>query len=210
SPLFALSLGRRAPGPGPVPEQDQQYLIARSREMWQYFETFCTESDHFLPPDNWQEQPPLGVARRTSPTNIGLALVSAIAALDLGIAEQGGVMRLIERMLTTVEALPKWHGHLFNWYDTRTLQGLSPKYISTVDSGNLAACLIAFRGGMNEYGRPDLARRADALFDAMDFTPLYDETRRLFLIGYDLSSNAPSKGWYDLMASEARLTGYVA
>lgn len=210
APLFAYSLGRRAPGPRPLRGEDRTYLLACSRGIWRYFETFCTEENHFLPPDNWQEQPPVGTACRTSPTNIGLALVSALAALDLGLAEKTCVIGLAEKILGALESLPKWHGHPYNWYDTRTKRGLEPKYVSTVDSGNLAACLTAFRAGITEFGRPDLAARADALFAAMDFRPLYDKSRRLFLIGFDVSANAPSKGWYDLMASEARLTGYIA
>lgn len=210
APLLAFILGRRAPEPSPVREEDRAYLLARAREIWGYFETFCTEGDHFLPPDNWQEQPPVGAAHRTSPTNIGLTLVSALAALDLGLGDRARVIGLAENILDTVESLPKWHGHLYNWYDTRTKRSLAPTYVSTVDSGNLAACLVVFRAGIIEYGRPDLAERAAELYRAMDFRPLYDKSRRLFLIGFDVSADAPSKGWYDLMASEARLTGYIA
>jgi cyclic beta-1,2-glucan synthetase len=210
APLFAFSLGRRAPAAAPLRAEDRAYLLERSREIWHYFETFCTEENRFLPPDNWQEQPPVGTACRTSPTNIGLALVSALAALDLGLSEKARAAGLAENILGALESLPKWHGHPYNWYDTRTMRSLEPKYVSTVDSGNLAACLTVFRAGMIEYGRPDLAERAAALFAAMDFRPLYDASRRLFIIGFDVSTNAPSKGWYDLMASEARLTGYIA
>lgn len=210
APFIAFSLSRRAQKPRPVREDDREYLLARSREIWRYFETFCTKTSHFLPPDNWQEQPPLGAAPRTSPTNIGLALISALAALDLDLTDRESVMKLTDNILHTLESLPKWHGHLYNWYDTRTLRSLAPEYISTVDSGNLAACLIVFRAGIIEHGRPDLASRAAALYGAMDFSPLYDKSRRLFLIGIDLSSGTPTKGWYDLMASEARLTGYIA
>lgn len=210
APAVAAALGRTRPEAPPVPEAHRAYLTARAAEMWQYFETWCRRGDHFLPPDNWQEQPPVGLAHRTSPTNIGLALLSALVAADLGLAQRDRAMTFIANMLDTVEALPKWNGHLYNWYDTRKLTPLLPRYISTVDSGNFAACLIALRAGAAEYGRADLAERADALCRAMDFSPLYDRTRRLFRIGWDLSSGEASRGLYDLMASEARLTGYLA
>ena len=210
SPIFASILSspkenRTAPSP-----EDRAYLTARAAEIWQYFVDFCGSEDHYLPPDNVQEQPPRGAAHRTSPTNIGLAMTSALTAADLGLDGELPCEEFIDRILTTLEKLPKWRGHLYNWYDTRTLTSLSPAYVSTVDSGNLAAALISVEQGMLEYGRPDLAKRARALFDAMDFAPLYDPARHLFHIGMDLKTGKLSEGWYDLLSSEARLTGYIA
>ena len=208
---FAVpGLGRqRAPVP-PLPEADRSFLLGEAAKIWQYFAAFCGPEDNYLPPDNWQEQPPTGLAHRTSPTNIGLAMVSALAAADLGLCSAPEAAGLIERILTTCEALPKWRGHLYNWYDTRSLRPLAPKYVSTVDSGNFAACLAALRRGLEDYARPDLAARAGALYEAMDFRPLYDAERRLFRIGWDESAQKLSDGLYDLLSSEARLTGYLA
>lgn len=210
SPLAAMGLSRprkqdTAPAPG-----DRAYLTARAAEIWRFFTDFCTAEDHFLPPDNVQEQPPKGAAHRTSPTNIGLAMTSALTAGDLGLDGDLPAEEFIARILTTLESLPKWHGHLYNWYDTCTLKPLTPVYVSTVDSGNLAAALLTVAAGMEEYGRADLADRAMALFDTMDFSPLYDPARHLFYIGMDLTAGKPSQGWYDLLSSEARLTGFVA
>lgn len=209
SPALTKALARKNKIRPALSNGDQAYLKRAAEEIWGYFEAFCTEEDNALPPDNWQEQPPVGAAHRTSPTNIGLALVSALCAHDLGV-DHGNAIPLIERMLTTMEQLPKWHGHFYNWYHTCTLKPLKPAYVSTVDSGNLAASLVAVRGAMAELGRTDLAQRAGALLDGMDFSPLYDETRRLFRIGIDTRTGEPSPGWYDLLSSEARLTGYVA
>ena len=119
-------------------------------------------------------------------------------------------MGLIERILATVEKLAKWRGHLYNWYDTRTLTPLQPAYVSAVDSGNLCAALICLAGGMAAHGRPDLADRARALAGGMELGALYDEKKRLFYIGLDPATDEPSPGHYDLMASEARLLSYVA
>ena len=209
SPALTRTLSHHADAAQTLSARDRAFLLGCARDIWRYFSVFCTEEDHALPPDNWQEQPPAGAAHRTSPTNIGLALVSALCARELQI-DEGEAIPLLERMLDTMERLPKWRGHFYNWYHTCTLRPLKPAYVSTVDSGNLAACLLAVRGAMEQYGRHDLARRADALFQAMDFSPLYDETRRLFRIGIDTRTGEPSPGWYDLLSSEARLTGYVA
>lgn len=209
SPALAHALARKSRPPRALSAADRAYLQEATGEIWRYFENFCTEEDNFLPPDNWQEQPPVGTAHRTSPTNMGLALVSALCAAVLEV-DAGAALPLAERMLETMERLPRWNGHFYNWYHTCTLKPLKPPYVSTVDSGNLAASLLAAAGAFEELHRPDLAARAQALLAPMDFAPLYDDTRRLFRIGVDTRTNEPSPGWYDLLSSEARLTGYVA
>lgn len=210
SPAFAVSLGRENRPAAPLGSADRRFLLEECAKIWAYFDEFCTSERGYLPPDNYQEQPPAGIAERTSPTNIGLAMVSALCAMDLGLAEPPRTFELIDGMLSTCEALPKWSGHLYNWYDTRSLVPLEPRYVSTVDSGNLAASLTALSAGLREYGRADLAGRCAALARGMDFAALFDSERRLFHIGFDARDGHLSEGCYDLMASEARLTGYYA
>ena len=113
------------------------------RRTWRYFETFVTPDDHMLPPDNFQETPKPTVAHRTSPTNIGLYLLSAVSACDFGWAGRSETVERLEATLSTMEALQKFRGHCYNWYDTRDLSPLNPQYVSSVDSGNLAGHLIA-------------------------------------------------------------------
>ncbi len=210
SPFAAAALSRpRAENQTP-PQEDRAYLTACAGEIWGYFRRFSTAECHFLPPDNFQAQPPVGPAARTSPTNLGLGLMSCLNALDLGLEKPDSIFSLLENMLSTMEKLEKWKGHFYNWYDTRTLAPLSPRYVSTVDSGNLCASLLALSSGLREYGRQDLARRAEAMEQAMEFAPLYDEKRRLFRIGRNIDTGRFDAGCYDLLASEARLTAYVA
>ena len=209
SPLLARVLARPNPATQPLPKQDRTYLLNCAGEIWHWFQTFCTEEDHFLPPDNWQEQPPVGTAHRTSPTNLGLGLVSALCAAKLGV-DDGLGLPLAERMLETMEALPRWRGHFYNWYQTITCRPLRPAYVSTVDSGNLCACLLAAKAAFREFGREDLASRAGQLAEQMDFTFLYDAQRCLFRIGVNTDDGTFSPGWYDLFSGEARLTGYLA
>lgn len=189
---------------------DRAFLLHEATLIWRYFADFLRPEDHYLPPDNWQEQPSPGLARRTSPTNIGMALLSTMAAADLDLLPKGKAVELISHILDTTEGLEKWRGHLYNWYDTATLRPLRPRYVSTVDSGNLRGCLIALGKGLDQWGETDLAHRAEKLSDAMDCAPLYDGARKLFSIGYEVEEDRLTDGVYDLMASEARQTSYIA
>ncbi|MEG2367429.1 MAG: glucoamylase family protein, partial [Oscillospiraceae bacterium] len=210
TPLCALSLSKdTAPKPS-VSAEDRGYLLRCGKQIWSFFEAFCTAEDHFLPPDNFQERPPVGLAHRTSPTNIGLCLVSCISAIDLGLTRRETALGIIENILATLKRMPKWRGHLYNWYDTRSLKPLHPNYVSTVDSGNLAACLIIVREGLLELQETRLAELCDALLTPMSFAPLYDENHRLFSIGFDTEKNEKTAGCYDLMCSEARTAGFIA
>ena len=113
------------------------------------------DDDHWLPPDNFQEIPDGRVAHRTSPTNTGLLLVSTLAAHDLGYISLGVLLDRLERTFDTFDRLEKHWGHFYNWYDTRTLQALPPRYLSTVDSGNLLGCLVALKQGLlQKAGEP--------------------------------------------------------
>jgi len=115
-------------------------LIAR--KTWRFFTTFITEEDNFLPPDNFQEDPVLVIAHRSSPTNFGLYLLSILTAKDFGWIGLGEMVDRLESTLGVLKDLPRYKGHFFNWYETRTKQPLDPQYISSVDSGNLAGHLL--------------------------------------------------------------------
>ncbi len=124
------------------------FLRKLARKTWAFFETFIGPEDHWLPPDNYQEQPVATLAHRTSPTNMGLALLSNLAACDFGIISAGRFIERTAKTLQTMEALERHQGHFFNWYDTQSLQPLPPRYISSVDSGNLAGHLLTLRSGL--------------------------------------------------------------
>ncbi len=129
---------------------DAEQLRHIARRTWRFFERFVTAEDHWLPPDNVQETPELRIAHRTSPTNIGMGLLSTLAAYDLGYLGAEQLTDRIERTLTTVEALERHEGHLLNWYDSANLAPLAPRYVSTVDSGNLAGSLMTLGAGLRE------------------------------------------------------------
>jgi cyclic beta-1,2-glucan synthetase len=127
-----------------------EILRDASRRTWRFFETFVNAGEHYLPPDNFQEDPKPVVAHRTSPTNIGLYLLSNLAARDFGWLGTQEAVERIEATLETIGKLEQFRGHLYNWYDTRDLRPLDPKYVSTVDSGNIAGHLVALASGCRE------------------------------------------------------------
>ncbi len=298
----------------------EQLLFLRriARKTWHFFETFVNAEENWLPPDNFQEEAGVGIASRTSPTNIGLALLANLAAHDLGYLSLGGLLARTEETLATMQRLERHRGHFYNWYETRTLKPLLPLYVSSVDSGNLAGHLLTLGAGLrgladepilraqifaglrdtlalareneaepivrqleaeleaepasfsetaarldratalaaqltSDWGKilarsctehaeelrllapgtaekiptlrdlaaanPDaeeklhrleaLARQSDELA-AMDFTFLFDATRNLFSIGFNVTEGRRDLSYYDLLASEARLCSYVA
>jgi len=143
--------------------EDRRFLRLVARRTWRYFETFMGVEDHGLPPDNFQDSPAPMVAHRTSPTNIGMGLLSTLAAHDLGFIRTPELVERLEATLSTVEDLERFEGHLFNWYDTRTLAPLPPRYVSTVDSGNLAGALLALAQGLRHLAvEPQSAERVCA------------------------------------------------
>jgi cyclic beta-1,2-glucan synthetase len=183
--------------------------------MWNYFETYCTEEHHFLPPDNVQETPVFRVAARSSPTNLGLYLLCVLAARDLRLIDSDGLALRLGRTLASIDQLETWNGHLLNWYDTRTLRPLEPRYVSTVDSGNFLVAIRTLRRGLEEYAPecPALAPllpRLQALEKGCDLRALYHPRRKLFHIGFDLQTQKPSQSYYDLLMSEARMTSCYA
>jgi len=148
----------------------QMFLRRLARRSWTYFEQFATADQSWLAPDNYREVPYAQLAERTSPTNIGMGLLSALAAHDFGYLSGGTLLHRIEATFDGLEKMPRFRGHFYNWYETRSIRPLSPMYVSSVDSGNLAAGLIVLRGGLLEMAdRPILpARWREGLADTAD------------------------------------------
>jgi cyclic beta-1,2-glucan synthetase len=137
-------------GTNPVSIADTQALRLSARRTWRFFEKFVTAEDNMLPPDNFQEDPKPVLAHRTSPTNLGLYLLSVIAAHDFGWTGTHETIERLEATLASMNRLELFRGHFYNWYETRDLRPLDPKYVSSVDSGNLAGHLIALGNACRE------------------------------------------------------------
>ena len=128
------------------------FLHRTARMTWHFFDTFVCALENWLPPDNFQEIPAPVIATRTSPTNMGLALLANLAARDLGYLSGSGLIERTQATLATMQRLERHRGHFYNWYETRTLKPLQPLYISSVDSGNLAGHLLTLAAGLREQG----------------------------------------------------------
>ena len=151
APAIAWSISRRRHRRWmQLSTERRAFLHATARKTWRFFETFAGPEDNWLPPDNIQEHPALVVAHRTSPTNMGLSLLSNLAAYDFGYITCGQLLVRTENALATMSRLERYQHHFLNWYDTQTLQPLLPRYVSSVDSGNLAGHLLVLRAGLVE------------------------------------------------------------
>jgi len=186
SPAIARWISRPPVSAGrmSVSAPDRQALRTIARRTWRYFETFVTAADHMLPPDNFQEDPAPVLARRTSPTNLGLYLLSVAAARDFAWLGTVEATERLEMTLATMASLARFRGHFYNWYDTRDLRPLDPPYVSTVDSGNLAGHLITLANACREWTvvAPTATQRiagiADALHLAREATDKLRDGRR--------------------------------
>jgi cyclic beta-1,2-glucan synthetase len=152
SPFFSwrISLPPKLAEAQILSRRETRSLRLIARRTWRFFETFVVEAENFLPPDNFQEDPEPVIAHRTSPTNIGLYLLSTTVAHDFGTIGILDMAKRLEDTLETVSQLRHFRGHLFNWYDTKDTRVLDPAYVSTVDSGNLAGHLIAVAQACHE------------------------------------------------------------
>jgi cyclic beta-1,2-glucan glucanotransferase len=131
-------------------DEQRLFLYTSARRTWRYFADFVGPENNWLPPDNFQEYPVAVIASRTSPTNIGMALLANQSAYDFAYITAGEFLQLTENTLAAMEKLERYRGHFYNWYNTHTLQPLQPQYVSSVDSGNLVGCLLTLHAGLAE------------------------------------------------------------
>ena len=202
-------------------DEENRYIIDLGRKTWNYFEKYMNEENNYLPPDNYQEDRAELIVNRTSSTNIGLGLLAVVSAFDLGYINLKDSLYLIEKTMETVKKLPKWNGHLYNWYNIKTLKPLYPRYISTVDSGNFVGYLYTLKQFIKSVIKnktekdlfenlEEMLKDIDTIIDNTDFSVLYDEEKGIFSIGFNVEENTITDSYYDLLASEARQASIVA
>ncbi len=190
SPAVALWTSRSPTDAAPMAASATEAKALRliARRTWRYFETFVTDADHMLPPDNFQEDPAPVLAPRTSPTNLGLYLLSVASARDFGWLGTADAADLLDATLATMDRLSRFRGHFYNWYDTHDLRPLDPPYVSTVDSGNLAGHLITLANACREWADRPLATAqrlqgiADAVYLAREATSALRDGRRTLTV----------------------------
>ena len=206
-----------------------EYINEVGRRTWCYFKDNLNSKGHFLPPDNFQEDRKPQIVMRTSPTNIGLGILSVISSYDLKYENLEDTINLLYKMLEAIQNLQKWNGHLYNWYNIETLEPLIPRYISSVDSGNFVGymyVLKTFLNNIKETLKKDKSEYQEKIepknkvslmleittqiINSTDFSKLYNEKNRLFSVGFNLEEGKLTDSYYDLLASEARQTSLVA
>ena len=188
---------------------NKEFLLNEAKKTWSFFKENTINN---LPSDNYQWDRKRKQSLITSPTNIGLYLLSIIAAYDLKFENLEDIIKRLNDSITTIENLPKWNGHLYNWYNISKLEPVNPIYVSSVDSGNFVGYLYTLKQfllekNVEEY---DLANRVSNIINNTDFSKLYNFKIGLFSIGYDIENNILTDSYYDLLATEARQTSLVA
>ncbi len=194
-------------------------ILDIGKRTWKYFEEYLIKENNFLIPDNYQESRYKKTVNRTSSTNIGLSLISIISAYDLNYINLDKALELIKNSVETIKTLKKWNGHLYNWYNIKTLDPLKPEYISTVDSGNFVGYLILLNGFLEnienekikkKYNILEMKQNIEKIITETDFSKLYVENIGLFSIGFNIDENKLTDSYYDLLASEARQASIIA
>ena len=207
---------------------EQEYVRQIASKTWKFFKEYLNENNNFLPPDNYQEDRKPKVVARTSSTNIGLGMLAVISSYDLKFENLEDSINLLEKIINTVSGLQKWNGHLYNWYNLNNLQPLTPRFISSVDSGNFVGYLyvvLQFLESIGEQSNDNnitnvdnalaekikvLKKQIEELIQNTDFTKLFDYKNNLFSVGFDVEENKLVDSYYDLLASEARQASLVA
>ena len=194
--------------------EDKKYLDDIGKKTWQFFEDFINEENNYLMIDNYQEDREKKIVNRTSSTNIGLELLAVISAYDLGYINYKKCIDYIRKIIDTVSRLSKWNGHLYNWYNTKTLEPLIPRYVSSVDSGNFVGYLYVVKQflieNQNKLDIESLKQIVTSLIENTDFSYLYSEKNKLLSVGFNLEDNKLTDSYYDFLASEARQASLVA
>lgn len=195
--------------------RDTRELSTQIADMWKFYGDYVTESESFLPPDNVQFAPVYRICHRTSPTNIGMYLLSVLAACDRRLISGENMAIRLDCTLGSIERMAKYKGNLYNWYETKTLELCPNPYVSSVDSGNFICSLVALKEGLKEYLQrfpqlEDIILRIEKIIADTDLGIFYDKVKGLMAIGIDPKDGSLSPSKYDFLMSEARLTSFYA
>ena len=199
-------------------KNERAYIKEIGQKTWKFFDTYLSKENNYLIPDNYQEDRKEKIVPRTSSTNIGLSMLCVISAYDLGYIKKKETVELLKNIIFSIQSLPKWNGHLYNWYQIKTKEPLNPRYVSTVDSGNFVGYLYVVKvfleeliiEGENIEELQNLLEIIENMISSTDFSVLYNQEQQIFSIGFDIEENKLTDSYYDLLASEARQASLVA
>lgn len=214
SPFCAYLLSRPYVLSTRLPADDEQEeLRCHVQDMWNFYRKYCTAKENHLPPDNVQFAPVYRVCRRTSPTNIGMYLLSCLAVYDFEIIDKAELLQRISDTVKSIERLKKYEGNLYNWYETKNLEPSGNPFISSVDSGNFLCCVTALIEGLRGLkceNADSICKKLEEIVKRTDLSVFYNEKRGLFSVGINPEDNSLAPHYYDLLMSESRMTGYFA
>ncbi len=230
APMFAYLLGKDhlVGRHEKLTKSQDEEIIEVAKRTWVFFDTMMTKINNYLPTDNFQENRRYKIANRTSSTNIGFGMLAIINAYDLKFIDKITAIQKLSNVFETVEKLEKWNGHLYNWYNIKTLEPLRPRFVSTVDSGNFVASLYVVKQFLLDFKDSSLFNSrehiidgteeqvdkllevTEKLIDETDFKELYDMSRNLFTIGYNQEEGKLVNSYYDMLMSENRTTSLIA
>lgn len=217
APLMMFLLGRPFPSRQRLDYKEQQEVKDWAQRTWHFFDSYISEDNNYLIPDNYQHNRSEKTDYKTSPTNIGYSLLAIVCAQRLGYIDTEQAIERLDHVIDSVNRLPKWNGHLYNWYDIHKMKALYPYFVSTCDSGNFVASLYVVKGFIAELPHNELngevgnlLQKVIRLIDASDFKVFYNHKLDVFSIGYDKQQEHLLPYHYNNFASEARLTSYMA
>lgn len=190
-------------------KEDKKYLNNIANLTWSFFKENFTLENNYLIPDNYQLNREKKCDYKTSPTNIGLSLIAVLSAYELEFINLKTAIDYINKIIDTIEKLPKWNGHLYNWYQINNLKEIYPHFISTVDSGNFVASLITIKEFLRKNKEFELSLKIENLIKNTDFSKLYSQNE-VFSIGYNVDEGILEPFNYNKFASESRITSYLA
>ena len=225
APFLMYWLGKKFPqNRNTLNNTEKEEVRKLAHDTWNFFDSMLCKENNWLIPDNYQvDREPL-TDYKTSPTNIGYSITSVVSAEQLGFIDTDKAVTTVDNIISTVEKLDKWNGHLFNWYSIAELKALPNFFISTADSGNFVACLYAAKGWLTSLesrladsepeseliGKVRSTKcKIQSLIEQTDFTKLYNSELDVFSIGYDHSAMMLLPYHYNNFASEARLTSFL-
>ena len=191
-------------------KKEEEEIKRLAKTTWKFFEDFMTEENNYLIMDNYQVNREIKEDVKTSPTNIGLSMMACISAYELEFITLEQSINKLKGVIETIERLEKWNGHLYNWYNVKTLDRMHPPFISTVDSGNIAASLFVVQEFLKQNNEENLHNRVDNLIKQMNFRHLYNKAEGVFSIGYNVFEEKLETYNYNKFASESRLASYIA
>lgn len=209
-------------------KNEEKDILDIAKKTWGFFDSMMNDTNNYLPTDNFQENRRYKIANRTSSTNIGFGLLAIIDAYDLGFITKEDVIERLVKIYRTIIKLEKWHGHLYNWYNIKTLEPLRPRFVSTVDSGNFVAALYTIKEFLKQEKNKlynympgtnidkftqaieELLNITETLIAQTDFSVVYSDYRNLFSIGFDVEQGILVDSYYDMLMSENRITSLVA